>query len=105
MAVRTKSQIVEKTQNAKKAYDFPFKLSHIDTDKGLDILNGNSRAYAKFLKKFANKNSGSFEKMQELLSSEDFDSLGYFVHAMKSASGNLGMMALYEILVLVSKRH
>ncbi|MCK4441695.1 MAG: Hpt domain-containing protein, partial [Sulfurovaceae bacterium] len=79
--------------NKKKLLDF----KHIDTELGLQYLNGNQELYFKILKNFLNR----YKDLQiEIL---DIDKLDNTIHTIKGLSATLGMTQLSEIATKLNK--
>ena len=79
-----------------------FQCEGIDMSVVELCFGGNSEVYFKFLKRFfEDKDYIRFkEGMKEKRYSEVFNS----AHALKGVSGNLGMVRIYEVLVIIVEK-
>jgi len=75
----------------------PLKFKYIDTQLGLEYLNGNIDLYYKILKNFINR----YKDLQiEIL---DRDKLKNTIHTIKGLSATLGMIELSELATLLNR--
>lgn len=69
-------------------------LSHIDQNAGLKYFNGNITSYQHMLMKFGETYGDYAEKIQENLSSSDYQTAERLAHTLKSIAATLGMEGL-----------
>jgi len=94
------SLLVESKTPSVDSDGHPFQLStltSIDFETGLEIMQGNSKAYRSLLLKFYQQNLTLSEQLDQLFNEKDLIQLARQCHALKGVSGNLGIKHLCSV--------
>jgi CheY-like chemotaxis protein/HPt (histidine-containing phosphotransfer) domain-containing protein len=68
----------------------------IDIQAGLDRLAGDTNLYKNLLKRFAENQSDTPDKIQQALSNEDLETAHILAHTIKGVSGNVSATFVFE---------
>ena len=71
-------------------------LPGINIQAGLDRLIGDTRLYRRLLKKFAENQADTADKIQQALISKDLDTAQRLAHTIKGVSGNISATLVFE---------
>ena len=75
----------------------PFvQIKGLDTDKGLNICQGNTKLYKKILLKFVDNQGEFHEHFQQGIIQKDSELLIRQAHTLKGVAGNIGATELYK---------
>jgi signal transduction histidine kinase/DNA-binding response OmpR family regulator/HPt (histidine-containing phosphotransfer) domain-containing protein len=72
------------------------KLEGINTEVGLNRVQGNIKLYVKLLLKVKNNFSNFSSELNSATESSDWESVQRYVHTLKGVAGNIGAESLYE---------
>ena len=80
----------------------PFvQIKGLDTDKGLNICQGNTKLYKKILLKFVDNQSEFHEHFQHGIAQKDNELMIRQAHTLKGVAGNIGATELYKSALLL----
>ncbi|MBF0502129.1 MAG: response regulator [Candidatus Riflebacteria bacterium] len=75
---------------------FP-KIPGIDTERGLERLNGNIPKYRKLLTRFIELGQKTVDDFQQAIKGSSFEKIRFLAHSFKGVAGNLGATKVFEL--------
>ncbi len=75
----------------------------VDLNKALDMVDGDKEFLKELVELFKKDYTEKLEEISSAIQKKDFKTIDEVAHSLKGASGNLGLMRIYELSFEIEK--